>query len=293
MRVPDPDVELVRALINSPDYGVKVRPQLIATIIKKKEKDRNFDLNAWQTRIVDTLRAEFSIAPGSRGNPNTMTRTPVYTEDQLSSVNIANLLEQKTNNVNALEDLQRKIQKDNQDELIHRLQTVEENKPYTVEERNQIFVEFWRSNNFILVHKNKRWDSIFGLKNTATWRNTMEKVREDAVRQLGMELQAIKKACDDFMDNDQKYTQYDKETFLAVKKGWEITDQLKLLHKAREMPIFNEHRNNSIFAGAFSRTEAVKWIDARIEENNEKLKQLQKKYPVIFTRAEPPASQNQ
>ena len=46
----------------------------------------------------------------------------------------------------------------------------------------------------------------------------MEKVREDAVRQLGMELQAIKKACDDFMDNDQNILNTIKG-ILAVKDG--------------------------------------------------------------------------
>ncbi|GEM_PF-3441897 len=85
MRVPDPDVELFRALIESPSTrreSIKVR--LVSRIGIRKKSNPDFNLITWQENIIALLKAERTIKPGSRGNG--ITETPIYNENQLTMV---------------------------------------------------------------------------------------------------------------------------------------------------------------------------------------------------------------
>ncbi|WED42202.1 hypothetical protein [Legionella cardiaca] len=91
--------------------------------------------------------------------------------------------------------------------------------------------------NDLNTHRNPRLDSFFGIKNTASWRATVEEFRKLALNTLFSEINAS-----------------DTHT------------QLEILGKAKNLPLFYEHRNNSIFTGAWGRTSAIKAIEEKEAE---------------------------
>ncbi|KTC84975.1 DnaJ domain-containing protein [Legionella brunensis] len=99
------------------------------------------------------------------------------------------------------------------------------------------------------AHRNPYLDGFFGIKNTTSWRKTLEQFRTVALENLFQEL-------NDITDNRMK---------------------LNYLALAKEMPLFKEHRNNSVFSGAWGRTSAVK----KIEELEEEIRLSVANSPVI------------
>lgn len=82
-------------------------------------------------------------------------------------------------------------------------------------------------------HRNPYLDTLFGIKNTSTWRDTLKKMRTDAYAKLERDVESS--------TSDQ--------------------GKLDILTKARGQAIFNDHRNNSVFQGAFWRTTTQAQID--------------------------------
>lgn len=219
MRIPDPDVELVRAWVDFSENREQLLPRLIKRITKQKE-EKSFDVTAWREKIVAKLEAEKYIAPGSRGKADTVIKQPVYQAEQLMEARYA-------------------IQKAAHLQFIGRLENKE--SPINVTRRNAEFEEFKATSH--LIHRHTTIDWIFGIKNTASWKNTIGKIRTDALAQLDEELKA--------QDDNEK---------------------IALLKRAREMAIFKDHRNNSVFFGAFGRTQAVQGIDEKIENLERRVK---------------------
>jgi hypothetical protein len=83
-----------------------------------------------------------------------------------------------------------------------------------------------------------KWEKFWGLENTTQWSDTFETIRTKAKQQLFKEF-------DDLKSN---------------------TAKLKLLKWAEKESLFNEHRNNSFFAGAWGRTGAVSEIQSKAKE---------------------------
>lgn len=101
-------------------------------------------------------------------------------------------------------------------------------------------------------HRNPRIDTLFGIKNTTTWRATLDTMRKAALKNLLLQV-----------DNCQDYGK-----------------KLDMLRTARNQAIFKDHRNNTIFKGAFGRTKSVERIDDVIEatqEAKDKVDQLSSK----------------
>ncbi|KTC86783.1 J domain-containing protein [Legionella brunensis] len=87
-------------------------------------------------------------------------------------------------------------------------------------------------------HRNPNLDRFFGIKNTTSWRNTLQEFRARALSTLLEEVEAID-------DPNEKFQR---------------------LESAKQLPLFKEHRNNSVFTGAWGRTSAVKKIEEQQEE---------------------------
>ncbi|ASQ45278.1 hypothetical protein [Legionella clemsonensis] len=93
-------------------------------------------------------------------------------------------------------------------------------------------------------HRNPRFDSFFGIKNTTSWRNTLAEFRKRALNTLRVEVTELP----------------------------DIQTQLTALKKARTLPLFCEHRNNSIFKGAWGRTTSASILDRYIELTEEEIR---------------------
>ncbi len=98
---------------------------------------------------------------------------------------------------------------------------------------------------YINRHKNLLSDTIFGNKNTDTWKKVMKQIREPATAALLGE----------------------------VSRMLETDDKIKRLKEACEMPLFNQHRNNHWYTGAFGDTHAVCLIKKEIANLEEQKKQ--------------------
>lgn len=120
---------------------------------------------------------------------------------------------------------------------------------FTIERRNQLFEKFDKS---LLIHKG--WFQ-YGIINTGSYRKVAKEIREKALEKLRTDIKSIK----------DRYLNMDSH------KIHELNNKMinAMLMKAREMPIFKDHRNNFIFTGAWGRTTAVWEID-----------QLLKQYPI-------------
>lgn len=113
-----------------------------------------------------------------------------------------------------------------------------QNNRLSVDELNTLYNNL-RDTEVLNEHRNPKTDSFFGIKNTTSWQHTLGKLRSKALEAL--------------------FKKVDAET---TKEG-----KLILLAKAKTFPLFQEHRSNSIFAGAWGRTASV----AKIEEKEEEL----------------------
>lgn len=91
-----------------------------------------------------------------------------------------------------------------------------------------------------LVHRNKSWDAFFGKTHTTSTNAMIKRLRVNAMSRLSSEVDA-------FSTNEKKLTH---------------------LKAARKMAIFNMHRSNYWFYGAFGRTRAVKHIDQALKTLN-------------------------
>lgn len=89
-------------------------------------------------------------------------------------------------------------------------------------------------------HRNVETDRFFGIKNTTSWQSTLGVLRNKALVTL-------------FTEVDAKATKEEK---------------LELLSEAKKLPLFQEHRSNSFFAGAWGSTASVKKIEEKEEEIN-------------------------
>ncbi len=98
---------------------------------------------------------------------------------------------------------------------------------------------------YINRHKHDGWDSFFGNKVTRTWNKVMKQIREPATNALLKEVGELKTA-------DAK---------------------IQRLKEACEMPLFNQHRNNHWYTGAFGDTHAVVLIKKEIANLEEQKKQ--------------------
>jgi hypothetical protein len=101
-----------------------------------------------------------------------------------------------------------------------------------------VFFDFLRAITSYNAHANKRWDRFFGLDNTKSWRETVKGIRDAALKKLVKE-----------WDDIESYE-----------------EKIIFLKNARKMKIFSQHRNNSLFSGAFGRTQAQIKIDILIEQ---------------------------
>ncbi|WED43638.1 hypothetical protein [Legionella cardiaca] len=88
------------------------------------------------------------------------------------------------------------------------------------------------------THRNPCLDSFFGIKNTTSWRNTLEEFRRIARDTLFHEVDSL----------DESATE----------------EKIAMLNDAKKLPLFWEHRNNSVFTGAWGRTTALRMIDEKI-----------------------------
>lgn len=246
MRVPDPDVELVRALIDFPENRERLALRFNARVEQKKKKNKNFKKDVWLRQIIETLKEEKFIQPGSRGSDATDMQDPAY--DGQKFIELLNFFDPPTY-AQFIENIPKKtIQTFNQEKLIQDLRMDEKGHPRKVQDRDNMFRAFTQKQ--ILYHKHSTIDSIFGIKNTASWRRTMETIRADASRQLEDELKEIMNTSTTYLEG--------------------IQHQIALLKIYKKLPIFNEHRNNSILFGAFGRTQAVIDMDNAIKRLEKK-----------------------
>ncbi|KTD19343.1 Uncharacterised protein [Legionella lansingensis] len=111
-------------------------------------------------------------------------------------------------------------------------------KNLSVEELNELYHQV-KHIDALNTHRNPRWDNFFGVKNTASWRDTLAQFRKVALETL----------------------------FAEVEYEEDRAEKLSKLETAKKMPLFAEHRNNSILTGAWGRTTAVR----RIEEEEDVL----------------------
>ncbi|KTD13345.1 hypothetical protein [Legionella jamestowniensis] len=114
-------------------------------------------------------------------------------------------------------------------------------RQFSVEEFNSLYMKI-KNIEALNEHRNPRLDSFFGLKNTTSWRKTLSIFRGLALKALEAEVNCC--------DNADK--------------------QLDMLETAKKLPLFCEHRNNSVFSGAWGRTASVRTIDEAIKEIEEK-----------------------
>lgn len=112
------------------------------------------------------------------------------------------------------------------------------NKTATFTEISQIFDEIKQNITELKVnkHRNPRRDWLFGIHHTRGWRETTEHARSAALKKLKSEVSGLNT----------------------------VDEQIALYQRAKKLSIFKDHRNNSIFVGAFGRTAAVKEIDKQI-----------------------------
>lgn len=114
---------------------------------------------------------------------------------------------------------------------------------YSVQELNALY-NLTKTMDAFNGHRNPNTDTFFGIKNTASWQSTVKDLRIKALDTLFNEV--------DGMANAEEKIQH--------------------LHQAKTLALFCEHRNNSIFAGAFGRTESVTRIEDEIERIEATLK---------------------
>ena len=108
-----------------------------------------------------------------------------------------------------------------------------------VKDKNTIFSTF-KVNEYLEAHRNPRWDKLFGIQHTNSWKKMTDTIRKDAKVKLFDEIQHT-------LDSSRKKT---------------------LLEEAKRMDIFKLHRNNFFFFGAYGRTATVKEIEDKINEIN-------------------------
>lgn len=88
------------------------------------------------------------------------------------------------------------------------------------------------------LHENPIFDSLIGIANTASWQQTMDKIKDFSRKALFDDLSSC-----------------------------ESTEQkLELLRYAKTLPLYKDHRSNFFFTGAWGRTNSVKMIDKEIGE---------------------------
>ncbi len=244
MRVLDPTVELVRALYTQTDPAkCKTLVNRLATQIKNKMEEKPdaaaYELKedtetgvrtwrrTWREHINDAknkLKAEMRIAPRSRGKADSIVKYPVYRPKQFDGDN----------------DAARLIQQAEQ------LAFVESLKGLSLADREAKFKVFTTQHH--LIHKNKKWDSLVGKKNTDSWGEAMKQMRQGAWTQLQKELE-----------------------------GKNLKQKEELLGEAHEMFICKKHRYDSIFRGGFGRTTTLRKIDDELDKIRKEKKRTLKK----------------
>lgn len=145
-------------------------------------------------------------------------------------------------------------------ELIFSLKKEKLKNHFTLQERNKLFSAFYQK-----TVTNKQFLGCFDLYgdfdvqlDSSEFIDNFGVIREDAFLQLKKEMQKIK-----------------NKAITEVQKNIDIVD---LLEEARDMTIFNKHRNSHYLTGGFGRTTTVKEIDLLLEK-------YQGKKPVMtFTR---------
>lgn len=244
MQMPSLKVELARALIECPHNADRLIPRMIRTIPDEKKSTE------WKESIVSALKQEQYVPrKGERGTRKSDLKTqPVYNEQQIKLIDniLDHIIDEKQHGFKeekrnvfiepvATLDFLAAIKKyGTKQEKQNALIKIINNPDLSITARNNLYM-FSKNYADLNEHRNPYRDRFFGLHNTNGWREMVKKIRQDALGQLlGDEL----KKCGD--DYNAKKT---------------------LLQQAREMPIFKDHRNNSIFTGAFGRTQAVIDID--------------------------------
>ncbi|KTC85525.1 hypothetical protein [Legionella brunensis] len=117
------------------------------------------------------------------------------------------------------------------------LQEIESHK-LSVDEFNILYIQVKSLDDLLNTHTNPKLDTFFGIKNTTSWRKTLEEFRSAALETL----------------------------FEQVEQTANSEEKFNLLESAKEMPLFKEHRNNSVLMGAWGRTSAVRKIEEQQEE---------------------------
>ena len=112
------------------------------------------------------------------------------------------------------------------------------NHVLTVEEFNTLYDNV-KDRDDLNMHRNPHFDNFWHKKNTKSWRNSLEILRDTAYEVLVNEVEKANP-----------------------------TEKTQLLEQAKNLPLFHEHRNNSVFTGAWGRTSTVK----KIEKLENKLK---------------------
>ncbi|MGB6976987.1 MAG: hypothetical protein WBE18_06005, partial [Gammaproteobacteria bacterium] len=232
MRVPNYKVELVRALIQNPQKGETLLPRIVQAIPPKEELDYVISRLKNESHIErpDPDSLTLKDVKGSRCNDINKNLQLTYTPEEcevikkiiISShiISVA-ITDQQPNKSERLEIFKKT--------LLH------PNLP--IQEMSILFDAF-KSNERLNTHTNPFRDTFFGIKNTASWRDTWKELRDTAKQKL----------------------------FDAVDKLTDTRDKMALLNWAEEQPLFCEHRNNSILCGAWGRTQAVRDIQEKFDQ---------------------------
>jgi hypothetical protein len=240
--VPDPAVELVRAMI---DYPQK-REQLWVELRKSNPTNQQCEdiykklLNEKYVNVVEQIdikheqqtvgqSAEFlsdNIVPSYSVDEILDVKEYLLTKIKLSdAVTQLLTLKDQVNKVDANNKLSQQI-------LMEGLTVLESCALY-----NQLMPEQFAKLN---EHRHSTIDSIFGINITHTWSEKLRAIRSRCLQKLRDEVIAL---CD-----ERKYS-----------------EALALLNKSLEQPLFNMHRSNLKLTGAFGDTTAVKEIRKQIK----------------------------
>lgn len=170
MRVPDPDIELARAWIDYPEHRENIMLRFTKCMTDKMNESKSFNGIAWRSNIIDKLKAETCIAPGSRGETKkNLQLSLVYSAKQLDELN------QAMTQI----DIQVKLKQ-------------MANKEYQAENKNvaqqQEEFQYLKNNKKLLPRKHSIVDRLLGINNTKTWKAGTGQMRKQALNSLKQEV---------------------------------------------------------------------------------------------------------
>jgi hypothetical protein len=258
--VPDPAVEIIRAMIDFPDQRKELWNKL-SVLLPTNENLENIYLKLRNEKHISENSQNKSTMP-NRSVGQTLEELPVhvtqsYSEDEILDVKQfllpkVKLLQEvaRINNIPLMAITKSTVHTQLKDTILNdKLSILERCALY-----NQLSPEHFAKLN---EHRHSSIDNLFGINITRSWSQTLKEIRDNCLTKLMREVDVL-------LNNNG-----------AAPTNDECIKALALLNNAIVQPLFNTHRNNSIFTGAYGDTEAAKIIRQRITIITDQLTALQ------------------